>query len=102
MNASVTAPVILSALVDRLAALKSQIADLTAEEKTLKGELIAAGLPVIEGSAHRAAVSLCAGRESIDWAAVAAKFNPSRQLITAHTAQGAPYHVIRVSARKGA
>lgn len=95
MNAPVKTPVILSALVDRLAALKSQIADLTAE-------LIAAGLPVIEGSAHRAAVSLCAGRETIDWAAVAAKFNPSRQLITAHTVTGAPYHVIRVSARKGA
>lgn len=102
MNAPATAPVILSALVDRLAAIKSQLADLTAEEKTLKTELIAAGLPVIEGSAHRVAVSLCAGRESIDWATIAAKFNPSRQLIAAHTVIGAPYHVIRVSARKGA
>ena len=102
MNAPVKAPVILSALVDRLAAVKAAAADLAAEEKALKAELIAAGLPVIEGSAHRAAVSLCAGRESVDWKAVAAKFNPSRQLITAHTVTGAPYHVIRVSARKGA
>ena len=94
-------PVILSALVDRLAAIKAQLADLTAEEKTLKGELIAADLSVIEGTAHRVAVSFCPGRESIDWAAVAAKFNPSRQLITAHTAQGAPFHTVRVSARKG-
>ena len=95
-------PVILSALVDRLAAIKAQLADLTAEEKTLKAELIAAGLPVIEGTAHRVAVSFCQGRESIDWQAVAAKFNPSRQLLTAHTAQGAPFHSIRVSARNGA
>jgi hypothetical protein len=94
-------PVILSALVDRLAAIKAQLADLSAEEKTLKAELIAADLPAIEGTAHRVAVSFCPGRETIDWQAVAAKFNPSRQLITAHTAQGAPFHTVRVSARKG-
>lgn len=102
MNAPVNAPVILSALVDRLAVIKAQMADLTAEEKALKAELIAADLPVIEGAAHRVAVSFCPGRESIDWESIAAKFNPSRQLITAHTAQGAPFHTVRVSARKGA
>lgn len=102
MNAPVKAPVILSALVDRLALIKAQMANLSAEEKALKAELIAADLPAIEGTAHRAAISFCPGRETIDWQAVAAKFNPSRQLITAHTAQGAPFHVVRVSARKGA
>jgi hypothetical protein len=102
MNAPIKTPVILSALVDRLALIKAQIADLSAEEKALKAELIAADLPSIEGTAHRVAVSFCPGRESIDWEAVAAKFNPSRQLITAHTSQGSPFHVVRVSARKGA
>jgi hypothetical protein len=102
MNAPVKTPVILSALVDRLAAVKAAAADLAAEEKSLKAELIAAGLPVIEGSAHRVAVSFCAGREVIDWQTIAEKLNPSRQLITAHTAQGEPFYTVRVSARKGA
>ena len=93
-------PVLLAAAVDRLALIKAQIADLTAEEKALKECLIAAGLPVIEGTAHRVAVSVCAGRVSTDWETIARKFDPSRQLITAHTSTGAPYPVVRVSARK--
>jgi hypothetical protein len=100
MNAPISAPVVLSALVDRLAVIKAELADLTAEEKAIKAELIAADLPVIEGAEHRAAISHCAGRESIDWQTIAAKFNPSRQLITAHTSTSAPYTVVRVSARK--
>jgi tRNA(Phe) wybutosine-synthesizing methylase Tyw3 len=95
-------PVILAAAVDRLALIKAQMAELAAEEKALKESLAASGLDVIEGTAHRAAVSHCGGRVSIDWETIAAKFNPSRQLIAAHTSTGAPYTVIRVSARKGA
>lgn len=94
-------PVILAAAVDRLAAIKAQLATLTDEEKQIKSILADSGHPVIEGSAHRVAVSHCAGRENVDWAAIAAKYNPSRQLINAHTSTGAPYVVVRVSARKG-
>mgnify|MGYP001181021486 CR=1 FL=1 len=93
---------ILSATVDRLAVIKAQIAALSAEEKELKTVLAESGHAVIEGTLHRAAVSLCPGRDSIDWAAVAARFEPSRQLIKAHTTTGAPYPVIRLSAKKGA
>lgn len=95
-------PAILAAAVDRLALIKAQVAELTAEEKALKESLIASGLAAIEGTAHRAAVSQCAGRVIVDWETIAAKFNPSRQLIAAHTSTGAPYSVVRVSARKGA
>lgn len=95
-------PAILAAAVDRLALIKAQMAQLSAEEKDLKESLIAAGLPTIDGTAHRVAVSQCAGRVSIDWETIAAKFSPSRQLIAAHTSTGAPYAVVRVSARKGA
>jgi hypothetical protein len=93
---------LLSAAVDRLATIKAQVAALTAEEKELKTILAESGELVIEGSLHRAAISNCAGRDSIDWAAIAAKFEPSRQLITAHTTTGAPFAVVRLSARKGA
>ena len=95
-------PVMLALAVDRLAALKAQIAELTLEEKALKETLTASGLEVVDGTAHRVAISHCAGRVSTDWESVAAKFNPSRQLIAAHTSTGAPYTVVRVSARKGA
>jgi len=102
MNAHTDTPAILASMVDRLAVIKAQIANLTAEEKALKAELIAENIPVIEGTIHRAAISFCPGRETIDWQTIAAKFNPSRQLITAHTSTGAPFHTVRVSARKGA
>ena len=92
---------LLSAAVDRLATIKAQIASLSAEEKELKTILAESGETVIEGSLHRATISNCAGRDSIDWAAIAAKFEPSRQLITAHTTTGAPFAVVRLSARKG-
>jgi hypothetical protein len=95
-------PAILAAAVDRLALIKAQMAQLSAEEKQLKEALTASGLDAIDGTAHRAAVSHCAGRVSIDWETIAAKFSPSRQLIAAHTSTGAPYTVVRVSARKGA
>jgi tRNA(Phe) wybutosine-synthesizing methylase Tyw3 len=95
-------PAILAAAVDRLALIKAQMAQLSAEEKALKESLSASGLDAIDGTAHRAAVSQCSGRVSIDWETIAAKFTPSRQLIAAHTSTGAPYTVVRVSARKGA
>lgn len=95
-------PALLSAAVDRLALIKAEVAALSAEEKEIKAALAASGLEVIEGTLHRAAVSLCSGRVITDWAAVAAKFNPSRQLVAAHTSSGEPYAVVRLSARKGA
>jgi len=93
---------ILAAAVDRLAVIKATIAALSSEEKEIKAVLADSGCKVVEGTLHRAAISLCPGRDVIDWAAVAARFEPSRQLIKAHTTTGAPYAVVRVSAKKGA
>jgi hypothetical protein len=93
-------PVITAAeAVDQLGYIRAQIADLQAIEKTLKAAIEAAGIPKIEGRLYKAAVILSAGRISTDWQSVAAHFNPSRQLITAHTSQGAAFSAIRVSAR---
>lgn len=88
-------------LVDQLLAVKAQLAELEQRERELKDCLIAAGLPSIEGALARASISYCAGREKIDWQTIAMRFEPSRQLIAAHTTMGAPFHVVRVSARKG-
>ena len=92
----------LAAIVDRLGILAAASADIDNEVKALKAELILAGLPAIEGELYRAAISHCAGRETVAWKAIAEHLRPSRQLITAHTENGAPYSTVRVSARKGA
>lgn len=94
-------PAVLSATVDRLAIIKAEIAQLKREEDALKDVLIECGLESVEGTLHRAAISHCAGRELVDWKTIAMKFEPSRQLITAHTSAGEPYAMVRLSARKG-
>jgi hypothetical protein len=86
--------------VDRLAIIKRDIAELQAEELALKTLLIATGAPVIEGSQHRAAITYDTTRTTTNWQAVAQHFKPSRQLVTAHTTEGAPFAVVRLSAKK--
>ena len=99
MNAHTDTAAILAATVDQLAEVKAHIATLQAREDELKATIAAAGLDVIEGTSHRAAVSITA-RTAIDWKAIAEHLKPSRQLITAHTTEGAPFAVVRISAKK--
>ena len=98
MNAHTTP---MTSIVDRLAAVKAEIAVLETMETELKELLVASGEKVIMGTMHRASISYCDGREKIDWQSVAMKFNPSRQLITAHTSKGDPFYVVRMGAHKG-
>jgi hypothetical protein len=85
--------------VDRLAIIKRDISELQEEETALKNILAESGSDVIEGSMHRASVSITT-RTLVDWQAVAQHFEPSRQLLTAHTTTGAPYATIRLTAKK--
>ncbi len=88
----------LVAVVDELGLIKAQISALKAREDELKEELIASGEAEAEGSLFRATVTQTS-RTTTDWKAVAAKLEPSRQLITAHTTE-VPAVSVRVSARK--
>lgn len=99
MNAHTDTAAMLAATVDQLAEVKAHISTLQARETELKQILAAAGPDVIEGATHRAAVSITA-RTAIDWQAIAQHLKPSRQLITAHTTEGAPFAVVRISAKK--
>ena len=92
----------LADIVDQLLSVKASIAELEQRERELKDCLIASGQTSIDGILARASVSYCEGREKTDWQTIAQRFNPSRQLIAAHTTTGAPFHTVRVSARKGA
>jgi len=90
----------LGGIVDRLAIVKQQIADMQKEETQLKQLLVDSGHAAIDGLLHRASVSECDGKTFIDWKTIAMKFNPSRQLIKANTSTGDPYYTVRVTSRK--
>ena len=101
MKANTQANPILSLLVDQYARLKAQQADIADELAYIKDKLVEAGVSPIEGETHRASVTLTSGRVSIDWQTIAMRFEPSRQLITAHTTKGDDFYTLRISARKG-
>lgn len=86
-------------VVDQLGSIKAQIADLQAIEKELKAELSGSGFSFVDGGAYRASIHW-QSHTSIDWRAIAEHFNPSRQLVTAHSSHGDLSPVVRVSARK--
>ena len=93
---------ILGRVVDRMAQVKAQIADLKKEEAALRLELVESGESVVDGLFYRAAISQPEGKVSVDWQSIAMHFKPSRQLIKAHSSQGDSYAVVRISARKSA
>jgi hypothetical protein len=74
-------------MVDQLAALDTALAELKTQRESLADamKLDAGGRSAsFEGSVHVVTVST-ALRECVDWKAIAAKLEPSRQLIVAHT-----------------
>lgn len=87
-------------IVDRLAAVKAQIAAMQEEEKALRAVLADSGLRTILGTTHRASIAPCDGRITIDWQTIAQRLHPSHQLITAHTTQGESYTSVRLFAHK--
>lgn len=72
----------MSKLVDRIGALKAQIAPLEKQLKKLQDELKAQGAGRYEGDLYDATVSVSI-RETLDMAAARAKLSP--QFIAAHT-----------------
>lgn len=90
----------LPGLADELGFVRAQIADLKDREKDIREVFIEAGVTAMEGKTFRAVVveSL---RSTVNWKAVAAKLNPSRQLVTSHTTEK-EVTSIRVNARRGA
>lgn len=89
----------LGAVVDRLGQLRAELADLEQVEAQLKAALVESGQDKITGKLYKAAIVQSQGRVSIDWQTIAEKFNPSRQLIAAHTKQGKPFAAVRITSR---
>ena len=96
----------MQAVVDHLATLKAQIADLKEQEDAVKADLIATAMSSGEkrvsfvGTTHDVTVSLTDPAPRVDWKAVAEKCKPSVQLITANTTPGTATYTVRVFGRK--
>jgi hypothetical protein len=90
---------ILGSVVDELATIKAQLADLAKREAELKEILVSSGLASIDGTLHKVSISRVSGRIVTDWRTVAEKMGPSRQLVQAHTAQGAGYVAVKIFSR---
>ena len=69
---------------DRLGQLRAEIAALQSEAKVIEASFKSEGPGVFEGHTFVATV-VEAERTTVDWKAVAAKLEPSHQLVTAHT-----------------
>lgn len=86
-------------LVDALGNTRAELAELKDQESDIKSRLIALGVDVAEGDYYRANV-VTSNRTTIDWKTIAAKLEPSRQLVRAHTTEKEVVSV-RCTARKG-
>lgn len=83
--------------VDQLGALDAQIKALTKQADALKAQIKAQGPDRYMGASYSALVFESEGRIVTDWKAIAEKFNPSRQLVTAHTVTGEPVRSIKLA-----
>lgn len=95
-----TSSLFLGGVVDRLAAVKANIANLQAEKAELEQCLVDSGRMTVDGQLHRAAIVEVLGRTTTDWKSVAQALAPSQYLIDTYTARGDGYTVVRVSARR--
>lgn len=87
-------------MIDHLGLLRAQIADLQAEAKLLEQGIKAGGAGRYAGGMFEALV-FEQRRETTDWKAVAARLEPSRQLVAAHTTS-ASVLILKLAARKAA
>ena len=85
----------IAAYIDEAGALDSEIKRLTKQLDAIKATIKAQGAGDFGGFVFNAKVIEANPVERIDWEAVARKFDPSYQLIAAHTKTSAPVISIR-------
>ena len=85
-------------MVDFIGQVRDQIKALEAQEAEARERLLELGVGDHEGQRYVAKV-ISSERSTVDWKAVAAKFKPSVQLVTAHT-KTAVIQSVRVSVSK--
>jgi hypothetical protein len=87
----------LAAYVDEAGTIDSEIKRLTKQLDAIKATIKANGAGDFGGFVFNAKVIEAAPVDRIDWETIARKFDPSYQLIVAHTKTAAPVVSIRFS-----
>jgi len=93
-------PAEITDMIDTLASIKAEIADLNTRAETYKAALIAAEVTAADGTLHHVTISESYPVKT-DWQTIAKKLQPSAQLVRAHTTQAdEPTFTVRITARK--
>jgi hypothetical protein len=87
----------LAAYIDEAGALDAEIKQLTKQLDAIKAHIKANGAGEFGGFSFNAKVIEANPVERTDWKTIAERFNPSYQLIAAHTTVSAPVVSIRFS-----
>jgi len=90
MSTVITLSPSVAALCDEIGSIRSEIERLKALNDQLTDQLKLSGAGKYQGAIYKSTVSEVKARENINWQAIAMHFEPSRQLITAHTSTGLP------------
>ena len=88
-------------IVDELGAIDREIARLKAQRDDMAAIVKLTGAGRYFGQYFEGLVFESKGRTTTNWKAVAEHFNPSRQLVVAHTTTGEPSLSLKVEALKG-
>lgn len=79
----------LAALTDEIGSIRAEIKRLEAINKQLTEQLKDAGAGKHQGAIYKSTVYPVEPKTTVNWQAVAMHFEPSRQLITAHSSTSA-------------
>jgi hypothetical protein len=84
-------------IIDEYGSIDSEIKRLTKQKEALSVQIKESGAGRYTAAIYEALVYDVKPRITIDWETIALKFNPSHQLITAHTKAGEPSLSLKVS-----
>lgn len=86
-------------IADELGELRAHIKELQDAQRGLEDILKAGGVTEAVGTKYRVAITYGAERKTVAWKTIAAKLNPSRQLVAGNTSTTV-YDRVTVSAHK--
>lgn len=90
----------IQSIVDELGSIDRELARLKAQRDDLAAIVKLTGAGRYMGQYFEGLVYESKGRTTTDWKTIAAHFNPSRQLLAAHTSTGEPSLSLKVEALK--
>lgn len=97
MNAIISLSPSVQSIIDEYGSIDSEIKRLTKQKEALSAQIKEAGAGRYTAAIYEALVYEVQGRVTTDWETIALRFEPSRQLIAAHTKTGSDSLSLKVS-----